>query len=367
MVFGKIFGEFVDVIDWLDDSPDTLVYRYERHGNEIKFGAKLTVREGQSAVFVNEGEIADVFSPGMYELLTANLPVLSTLQNWPHGFQSPFKSEVYFFNMRRFTDLKWGTKNPIICRDPEFGPIRVRAFGTYVIRIADPEIFLREIVGTDGHFTTAQITNQIRNIILARFADVIGKSRIPIIDLAGNYEQLSTFLTAKIGPEVAVYGLELTKMLVENVSLPADVEKALDQRSAAGMVGDLSRYMTYQTGQSLTTPNSGAATGVGVAAGLGMAQQMAAGMQGGFGGQPAGAVPPPLHAGRRFHVAANGQPTGPYELQELASQARAGSLSRETLVWSEGMAGWTAAGDVPELAGLFSAAPPPVPPLPSTG
>ena len=185
----KIFGEFVDVIEWTDDTQDTMVYRFERYGNEIKYGAMLTVRESQAAVLVNEGEIADVFKPGMYELRTANLPILSTLQNWQRGFESPFKAEVYFFNTKRFTDLKWGTKNPIIARDPEFGPVRLRAFGTYVIRIADPAVFLREIVGTDGRFTTDEIANQLRNLIVSRFATVVASSGIPILGRLIGYFQ----------------------------------------------------------------------------------------------------------------------------------------------------------------------------------
>jgi hypothetical protein len=213
----KIFGEFVDVIEWTDDTQDTMVYRFERYGNEIKYGAMLTVRESQAAVLVNEGELADVFKPGMYELSTANLPILSTLQNWQRGFESPFKAEVYFFNTKRFTDLKWGTKNPIIARDPEFGPVRLRAFGTYEIRIADPAEFLREIAGTDGRFTTDEITNQLRNLIVSRFATVVASSGIPILDLAANYEQLGQFVTGRIAPEFANYGLELNKLLVENV------------------------------------------------------------------------------------------------------------------------------------------------------
>ncbi len=351
MIWNRLFGEFVDVIEWLDDSPNTLVYRFQRPGNEIKYGAKLTVREGQNAIFVHEGELADVFGPGMYELETRNLPILSTLQNWPHGFQSPFKSEVYFCNMRRFTDLKWGTKNPIILRDAEFGPIRVRAFGTYVMRIQDPAVFLREIVGTDGRFTTEEISNQIRNIIVARFADVIAKSAIPILDLAGNYRQLSDFVTAKIAPEIQVYGLELTKLLVENVSLPSEVERALDQRSAAGIVGDLKRYMTYQTGQALGQPGGAAATGVGLGAGIAMAQEAAKAIT----------APPPVPTAGAFHVAENGTPAGPFPLPELEARARDGRLTASTLVWREGMAGWQAAGEVAELRGLLPATPPPLP------
>ncbi|MFW5679103.1 MAG: SPFH domain-containing protein [Pseudomonadota bacterium] len=356
MIWNRLFGEFVDVIEWLDDSPNTLVWRFERPANEIKYGAKLTVREGQTAVFIHEGQLADVFGPGMYELQTQNLPVLSTLQNWPHGFESPFKSEIYFCNMRRFTDLKWGTKTPIIVRDAEFGPVRVRAFGTYVMRIVDPAVFLREIVGTDGHFTTEEITDQIRNVIVARFADVIAKSGIPILDLAGNYAQLSDFVTAKIAPEIQVYGLELTKLLVENVSVPSEVERALDQRSAAGIVGDLQRYVTYQTGQALGQPGGAAGSGVGLGAGIAMAQEAARAIR------PEASTPPPLPASPSFHVAENGAATGPFPLAELQTRARDGRLGPATLVWREGMAEWQAAGEVAELRSAFAATPPPVPP-----
>jgi membrane protease subunit (stomatin/prohibitin family) len=152
-LWDKLRGELIDIIEWLDPSNDTMVYRFERRGNEIKYGAKLTVREGQAAVFVNEGQIADVFPPGMYTLETSNLPIVSTLQGWKYGFESPFKAEVYFCSTRRFTDLKWGTKNPVMLRDPEFGPIRLRAFGAYAMRVSDPGTFIKEIVGTDGHFT----------------------------------------------------------------------------------------------------------------------------------------------------------------------------------------------------------------------
>ena len=157
-LWDKLTGEFIDVIEWTDDSRDTMVWRFERHGNEIKYGAKLTVREGQAAVFVHEGQLADVFAPGLYQLETNNMPIMTTLQHWDHGFESPFKSEIYFVNMRRFQDLKWGTKNPIMLRDPEFGPTRLRAFGTYSIRVMDPALFMQEIVGTDGEVTTDEVT-----------------------------------------------------------------------------------------------------------------------------------------------------------------------------------------------------------------
>ena len=183
-IFDFLRGEFIDVIHWTDDTRDTIVWRFEREGHAIKYGAKLTVREGQAAVFVHEGQLADTFGPGLYELETNNLPILTTLQHWDHGFQSPFKSEIYFVNTRRFTDLKWGTRNPITCRDPEFGMVRLRAYGTYTMRVADPAKFLVEIVGTDGEFTTEEIEFQIRNIIVTHFSQIIATSGIPVLDMA---------------------------------------------------------------------------------------------------------------------------------------------------------------------------------------
>src|SRR5512137_1928894 len=233
-IWDKVRGELIDIVQWIDDTNDTMVYRFERYNNQIKYGAQLTVREGQAAVFVNEGRIADVFQPGMYPLETKNLPILSTLQGWKYGFNSPFMAEVYFCSTRQFTDLKWGTMNPILLRDAEFGPTRIRAFGTYVIRVHDPAVLIREIVGTDGHFTVDEIVNQLRDLIVSRFAGILGQSKIPALDLAANYAELSNFMTEKIGPEFKNYGLELTKLLVENVSLPQAVEEALDKRTSMG-------------------------------------------------------------------------------------------------------------------------------------
>jgi membrane protease subunit (stomatin/prohibitin family) len=368
VIMQKLFGEFVDVIEWTDSSTDTLVWRFERYNNEIKFGAKLTVREGQTAVFVNEGEIADVFTPGMYELKTANLPILSTLQSWQHGFQSPFKAEVYFFNMRRFPDLKWGTRNPAILRDPEFGPVRLRAFGTYEIRVADPALLLRELVGTDSHFTTDQITDQLRNLIVARFATVLASSGIPVLDLAANYDQLGQFVHGRIAPEFANYGLELTKLLVENVSLPPEVEQAMDRRTSMGVIGDLSRYTQFQAAEAMraaasNTADGGAGAGIGLGMGMAMAKQLSEGMGGpGTGsGTPSTAAPPPIPGGRTFYVARDGRPDGPFQIDELRQQQRDGRLTAASLVWTEGMAGWEEAQGVQDLASLFGAIPPPLP------
>src|SRR5262249_18621978 len=229
-LWDKLRGELIDIIEWTEPSQnEILAYRFPRYDNEIKMGAKLTVREGQAAVFVNEGQIADAFHPGMYTLETQNLPILSTLRGWKYGFHSPFKAEVYFISMRQWTDQKWGTQNPIMLRDAEFGPVRIRAFGTYAMRVADPATFLRQIVATDPSFETFEIANQMRNTIVSRFVDVVGQAKIPILDLAGNYERMAGLALERIKPELAKMGLELSAFYVENISLQPEIEKALDE------------------------------------------------------------------------------------------------------------------------------------------
>ena len=363
-LFTKLFNEFVDIIEWIDSSNDTMVYRFERYGNEIKYGAKLIVRESQFAVFVNEGEVADVLGPGTYELETKNLPILTTLQNWHHGFESPFKAEVYFCNARRFTDLKWGTKQPLMIRDSEFGGMRIRAFGNYTVRITDPLKFIQEIVGTDGVFTTDEVSNQLRNLITSRFASVVGNAGIPVLDMAANYDQLGEFLTQRIGPEFGEYGLELAKLLVENISLPPAVSEALDKRTSMGMTGNLDRFLQYQTGVAMETAagtsGSGASEGIGMGVGLAMANRM----NDSFGsGSQSSAAPPPVPNAVQFHVASGQAATGPFNLEALAAQVKSGALDADTLVWSPSMKSWRAAGQVQALAELFdqSAAPPPIP------
>ena len=361
----KIRGELVDIIEWTDSTGDTMVYRFDRRDNEIKMGAKLTVREGQTAVFINNGQLADVFKPGMYTLETDNMPILSTLMGWKHGFHSPFKAEVYFVSTRRFTDLKWGTKHPITLRDADFGPVRLRAFGTYVIRVTDPGTFIREIVGTDGHFTTDEITDQLRNLIVSRFADIIGESKIPVLDLAANYDELGEFITGKIKDDFANYGLDITKMLVENISLPKAVEEALDKRSSMGVIGNLDQYTKFQTANAMEeaakNPGGMAGGGMGMGMGFAMANQMGQSMTS-QPQKPASATPPPLPQTSQFHVAIDGKQSGPLGMSALQQHVQSGKLTRETLVWRQGMTGWTAAGEVGELSNLFGAVPPPLPP-----
>jgi membrane protease subunit (stomatin/prohibitin family) len=365
-IWDKLRGELIDIIEWLDETGNTMVYRFERYNNEIKYGAKLVVRESQAAVLVNEGQLADVFQPGTYTLETQNLPLLSTLQGWKYGFESPFKAEVYYVSTRRFTDLKWGTKNPVMLRDAEFGPVRLRAFGTYVTRANDPSAFIREIVGTNSHFTTEDITDQLRNMIVSRFTDILGESKIPILDLAANYDELGDFITTRIQTEFNTYGLELTKLLVENISLPAEVEQALDKRTSMGVIGDLKKYTEYQTAEALrdaaANPGGTAGAGMGMGMGFAMANQMAGAMA---NPQPAApATPPPLpqNQGLQVFIALNNQQAGPFDLPKLQQLAQAGQLTRNTLVWRQGMPNWTPAGQVPELGPAFATVPPPLPP-----
>lgn len=363
----KLRGEFIDIIEWTEPSNnEILAYRFPRYSNEIKYGAKLTVREGQAAVFVNEGQIADVYQPGMYTLETQNMPILSTLKGWKYGFSSPFKAEVYFVSTRQWTDQKWGTQNPIMLRDPEFGPVRIRAYGTYAFRVGDPGTFLKQLVATDPNFEAYEISNQLRNTIVSRFVDVVGQAKIPVLDMAGNYEKMSKLALERIAPDLQSMGLSLTLFYIENISLPPEVEQALDKRTQMGVLGDLGQYTKFQTAEAIrdAASNTGGIAGVGAGfgAGMGIANQMA----GAMAPTASPGVPPPLPGAPSFFVAFNNQQTGPYDLAALQAKVRDGSLTRTTLVWKQGMAGWAAADSVAELQPLFAAVPPPLPNSPGS-
>ncbi|HRW15618.1 MAG: SPFH domain-containing protein [Rhodobacteraceae bacterium] len=367
-IFDFLRGEFIDVIHWTDDTRDTIVWRFEREGHAIKYGAKLTVREGQAAVFVHEGQLADVFGPGLYMLETNNMPVLTTLQHWDHGFRSPFKSEIYFVNTRLFTDLKWGTRNPVMCRDPEFGMVRLRAFGTYTMRVTDPGKFMTEIVGTDGEFTTDEIEFQIRNIIVTHFTQIIATSGIPVLDMAGNNLALAKLVHERIAPMVAEYGLALPAFMIENISLPAEVEAAMDKRTATGVAGDLARYTEFSAAEAMTrsadNPGGGGGIGAGLGAGMGMAMAERMARRGPWGEAPvAGATPPvpPPGVVQQWHVAEDGAAKGPFSAADLRQMAATGTLTGESWVWTPGSAGWRRAGEVPEVAALLGQVPPPPP------
>lgn len=372
-LWDKLKGELIDIIQWLDDTNDTMVYRFERYGNEIKYNAKLVVREGQMAAFVNEGQLADVFKPGTYTLETRNLPVLATLQGWKYGFESPFKAEVYFCSTRQFTNLKWGTPGPCTMRDPEFGAVRVTSFGLYSIKIKDPATFIREIVGTEGSFSTDSIEDNLRGKIGSRIKEVMPDSGIPVIDLESKVVQLGETLKSRIAPAFEAFGLELMEVQVQDIGLPEEVERAIDKAGAIRALGSMQAYTQYETASAIRdaagNPGGLAAAGVGVGMGLGMGGQMAGAMGGLFNAQgqaqaaqDGNVTPPPLPPQLQLYVAVNGQQAGPFEMPEIKQMVVSGKVTRETLVWKQGMSSWAAAGQQRDLDDLFEMVPPPLPP-----
>ena len=301
-------SQFIEVIEWLDDSANTLVYRFPVKDQEIKNGAQLIVRESQTAVFVFEGQIADQFPPGRYTIDGGNTPILSKLGAWKYGFNSPFKAEVYFVNTRQFTDLKWGTPNPVMMRDTDFGMVRLRAFGIYSMRIVEPQAFIKEIAGTSGRFQTEDIEGQLKRTLVGGFSDALGESKIAALDLASNYDELGKFTRLKLNEEFKTFGLELTKFVIENISLPQEVEKAMDKRTSMGVIGDVGRYAQFQAADAMRdaaqNPGGGAGAGMGLGAGFAMGNAMASAMtdamkpsKEGSGGQqgqaPAAGIPCP--------------------------------------------------------------------------
>jgi len=365
----QIGSQFLEILEWLDDTHDTLVWRFPVYNQEIKMGAKLVVRENQQALFVNEGKAADLFGPGTYTLSTQNVPILTTLRGWKYGFQSPFKAEVYFFNTRLFTDLKWGTANPVMMRDAEFGMIRLRAFGTYAMKIGDAKKFFATIVGTQGLTASDEITGQLRSIVLSRLSDAIAESKIAALDLAAHYDELSAAGARLLQPEFAGFGLDLARFFIENVSLPDEVEKAIDQRSKLGVLGDrMAQYTQLQAaeaiGKAAENPGGLAGAGVGVGAGVAMGQMMTQAM--GAGGVPpatgAGAPPPPPPAAPRWSLAVAGQTYGPYTDAQMRSMLDAGQVARETLAWRPGAPAWAPVASFAELGNGGAVTPPPPPP-----
>jgi membrane protease subunit (stomatin/prohibitin family) len=382
----KLKGEIVDIIEWIDDSRSTLAWRFPRYQNEIKNGAELIVREGQEAVFVYRGAIADKFTPGHYELKSENLPILSTLQGWKHGFDSPFRSEVYFINTRPVTDIRWGTPQPVTVRDPDFKMVQVRANGLCVVKIVDIEIFLKEVIGTDSAVEADEITELLRRVISMAFSDMVLESGLGAIDLQGQQVSLSgrlaEFVQERVDDE---FGLAIPEMTM-NISLPDEITQAMTRGVAKGVEAsgfvenvDLNKYQQAQAADAMlaAAENEGGSVmgdmmqmGMGVAMAGQMANQM-----GGMGGQPqqaapqaaapAAAAPPPLPGQRMFHVDHAGNAGGPYNMAQMQQGVQGGQVTGQTLVWAQGMAGWSPAQTVPELQALF-AAPPPMPPTAPT-
>jgi membrane protease subunit (stomatin/prohibitin family) len=282
-------NQFIEVIEWLDDSGDTILYRFPVYQQEIKNGAQLIVRESQTAVFVFEGQVADVFTPGRYTVDGGNTPILSKLGAWKFGFNSPIKAEVYFVNTKQFTDMKWGTANPIMLRDADFGIVRLRAFGAYSLRVADPAMFIKEVAGTNAHFQTEDIDEQLKRAIVTEFSDALGELKIPALDLAAQYKEIGETIRAKINEDFSTYGLQVTKFYVENISLPEEVEAAMDKRASMGAIGNADQYMKFQAADALRDAAQNEGGGAGLGAGLGAGFAMGGQMANAFGGTQGGA------------------------------------------------------------------------------
>lgn len=291
-IFDKVkeaaLNQFIEVIEWLDNTGDTMVYRFPVAGQEIKNGAQLIVRESQAAVFVFEGQIGDVFTPGKYEIDGGNTPILSKLGAWKFGFNSPFKSEVYFVNVKQFTDMKWGTSNPIMLRDADFGIVQLRAFGAYSLRVSDPGEFIKEIAGTNAQFSTEDIEGQLKRAIVTEFSDALGELKIPALELAAKYKEIGDQIRSKINEDFKSYGLEVTKFYVENVSVPEEVQAAINKRASMGALGDAQTYMQFQAADALRDAAQNEGGGAGLGAGLGAGFAVGGQMANVFGQQAAG-------------------------------------------------------------------------------
>ncbi|MBV1922827.1 MAG: SPFH domain-containing protein [Flavobacteriaceae bacterium] len=367
----KLSNEFIDIIEWLDYTDDTICHRFERYQNEIKNEAKLIVREGQTAVFINEGRLADVFTAGTYTLNTQNLPILSTLKGWKYGFDSPFKAEVYFVNTHLFTDEKWGTKNPITLNDDRFGLVEIRAFGTYAFKISDAGKFIVDIVGTDNNFTNFEINEHLKSLIATRFTDTVGEANLPIELYAANTTELSETCKEVMQPEFGSVGISLEKFFIENVSMPEDLKKEIFEYSRIDKL-DLDKLTKFKTAKAIEAAaiNEGGTAGAGMGMGMGfvLAQQMGGMMSPQMGGQQqmpvqqGGMMPPPMPTPVQYFYAANGQQAGPATMEQLKALFANRTINKETLVWKQGMDNWAALNTVEELkAFLGGNTPPPLP------
>lgn len=370
----KLRGEFVDIIEWLEDSRTLLAWRFPRYQNEIKQGAQLIVREGQIAIFVYQGQLADTFGPGTYTLNTQNLPLMSTLQGWRYGFNSPFRSEVYFVNTRPVTDLRWGTPTPITLRDPDFGMVQVRANGLCIVRVQNPPLFLRTVIGTDSAVDIDEITELIRREISQALSELVLGTGVGAIDLQSRQTELSGKLRDVVASRVDdEFGLAIDSITM-NVSLPDEITQAMTRGVAQGVeesgrmrqLDDLDKYQRVRQIDAMNAaagnPGGGAmgdmmGAGMGVVLGQQMANQM---------NQPAQQqTPPPLvQDSQTFHIEINGASAGPYNIGQVREMVANGQLTTHTLVWSAGLAGWMPAGQVPALLAFF-VSPPPLPSQPA--
>ena len=378
-IMDRVRGELVDIIEWLEDNRSTMAWRFPRYNNEIKNGAQLIVREGQEALFVYRGQLADRYGPGNYQLVSENMPVMSTLQGWPHGFKSPFRSEVYFVNTRPITDLRWGTANPITIRDQDFGMVQVRANGLCVVRVVDSPTFLRQVIGTDSNVDSDEIAELLRRTITTAFSEMLIETGVGAIDLQARQRELAAKLQEYVQSKVnQQYGLACEAIEL-NISLPDEITQAMTRGVARGVeekgyygnVGDMNRFQQGRAADAMlgaATNEGGGGAGDFLGAGMGMAmgQQFAQNFQNqqapAQGAQPSPGAPqpgpPPLPTAQAFHVEQNGQSAGPFPVEQLRTM----NLTPQTLVWSPALTDWTPAGQVPALAPLFGQTPPPLPP-----
>jgi membrane protease subunit (stomatin/prohibitin family) len=360
-------AQFLDVIQWLDNSNDTLVYRFPIHDQAITDQSKVIVREGQAAVFISQGQMSDVFAPGTYTLNTPNTPIMSFFQTIAYSFNNPFKGDILFVSTRQFTNNGWGTQNAFPLRDPELGRVQVRAFGTYAFRITDPATFIRQIVGTDGLFTTDEITGHLKKEVVQKLSSSISKSGIPVYDLVSNYGDIGQQVCEEINPEFNTeLGISLTRLTIGNISLPKAIQEAIDTRTKMGILGDLNDYTKLKSAEAIETaaanPGIGGA-GVGMGVGLGMGNLMAGQMAQATAAPPPAATPPPI-AKLHYHGPAGQAQLTADEIAARVMADRAGSHR----VWSAGWPDWKSWSDVPEVAAKVppaAAAPPPMPPPPA--
>ncbi len=277
-LFSFLKDEFIEVIDWVEQSNDIVLWKFPDRDANIKYGASLTVRESQQAIFIDEGEMVDAFTPGRYELLTNNMPLLTSLRNWKAGFNSPFKCDVYFISTKQFTNLKWGTPNPIILRDPEFKQVRVKAFGTYFVKVKDPSKFFKEYAGTGQSVKISQIEETLRDIISPKFAEALAEAKVSVLDMASNYTELGDKIAPILQKDLDPFGLELTKFQVTSTSLPKEVEEFYDKMTNMNMVSDMNKFQQFQQANAIEkaaeNPGGGAGEGIGMGMGFGMANMM---------------------------------------------------------------------------------------------
>ncbi|MEL6865885.1 MAG: SPFH domain-containing protein [Bacteroidota bacterium] len=327
-LFDFIRGELIEVIDWVEQSNDIVLWKFPDKDANIKYGASLTVRESQMALFLDEGRFADLYEPGRYELNTQNMPVLTTLRNWAKGFDSPFKCDVYFISMRTFTNLKWGTQNPIILRDPEFKQVRVKAHGTYFVRVKDPELFFTEFAGTNQILRIDDIESRLRDIVSPKFAEAAAESGVSVLDMVANYTELGEKVAPFLQKDLDPFGIELTKFQITSTSLPKEVEAFYDKMTNMNMVGDMSKFSQFQQAQAIEkaaeNPGGGAGEGIGMGMGFGMANMMMQQQQ-----QQQQQTPPPADSPTGDEAKAQTREEIMDTLKELGQLKEAGVLTQE--------------------------------------